>query len=321
MGNLLLRQDKRAEAEPYIREALEKRLLVLGDDHPDTLTSMDNMAELLWAQHKYSEAEPYTRETLEKRRRVLGDEHPDTLESITGVGCQLWSLGKLSEAEPYLREAMEKRRRVLGDEHPHTLISINNMGLLLQAQAMLPEAEPMRMHVRHSRGPDAQARLAEAEPYMREALKGLRRVLGDDHPHTIGRIHNLGSLLRDQGRLSEAEELFAETVRRARRALPGNWLIGKYLMRHAQTLAALQRFEQAQVEMVEAQEILAAVLGPADARTNVSITALAELYEAWHAAEPDKGNDAKAAEWREKLPLEDTKSEDSQENDRQQSPP
>ena len=33
-----------------------------------------------------------------------------------------------------------------------------------------------------------------------------------------------------------------------------------------------------------------------------SIRALAELYEAWHTAEPGNGHDAKAAEWRAKMP-------------------
>jgi len=31
------------------------------------------------------------------------------------------------------------------------------------------------------------------------------------------------------------------------------------------------------------------------------VDALIELYDAWHAAEPNKGYDAKAAEWRGKL--------------------
>ena len=63
----------------------------------------------------------------------------------------------------------------------------------------------------------------------------------------------------------------------------------------------MERFEQAEAELVEAQEILAAALGPAHARTLPMMRAFAELYDAWHAAEPDQGHDAKAAEWRAKL--------------------
>ena len=38
----------------------------LGDDHPDTLTSINNLAHLLQAQGHLAEAEPLYREALEK---------------------------------------------------------------------------------------------------------------------------------------------------------------------------------------------------------------------------------------------------------------
>jgi tetratricopeptide (TPR) repeat protein len=71
-----------AVAEPYLREALEKSRRVLGDEHLDTLFSIDNRGNLLANQGKLTEAEPYFREALEIRRRVLGDEHEHTLHSI-----------------------------------------------------------------------------------------------------------------------------------------------------------------------------------------------------------------------------------------------
>ena len=46
-----------------------------------------------------------------------------------------------------------------------------------------------------------------------------------------------------------------------------------------------------------------------------------KLYESWHAAEPGKVYDAKAAEWRAKLPPENTKSQNSQADDRRESSP
>jgi phosphoserine aminotransferase len=52
-------------------QALSIRRKELGDDHPDTLQTMNNLGNLLEAQEKYAEAEPIYRETLEKRRRVL----------------------------------------------------------------------------------------------------------------------------------------------------------------------------------------------------------------------------------------------------------
>jgi len=42
-----------------------------------------------------------------------------------------------------------------------------------------------------------------------------------------------------------------------------------------------------------------------------SITKLIALYEAWHTAEPDKGHDATAAEWKAKLPPAESSAEPS----------
>ncbi|HTD29822.1 MAG TPA: tetratricopeptide repeat protein, partial [Xanthomonadaceae bacterium] len=160
-------------AMPLQRSALATRRRELGDDNPDTLTSIQNTGNLLEAQDKLGAAEPYFREALAKRRRVLGEDNPDTLASLGGLGTLLDDQGKLTEAEPYLRGALEKRRRVLGGDDPATLASINDMaGLLLD-----------------------QGKLSEAEPYLREALEKDRRVRGEEHPDTLKLINNLGVVL------------------------------------------------------------------------------------------------------------------------------
>ncbi len=50
--------------------------------------------------------------------------------------------------------------------------------------------------------------------------------------------------------------------------------------------------------------------GEEDNRTISAIQALTDLYDAWHEAEPDVGHDAEAAEWRAKLPQEDSHESD-----------
>jgi non-specific serine/threonine protein kinase/serine/threonine-protein kinase len=173
------------EAESYWREALERRRRVLGDDHPETLASINNIGELLEEQSRLDEAEPYLREALEGRRRVLGVDHPETLNSMNNLGVLLSEQGKPDEAEPYFLEALEGLRRVQGDDHPDTLSSIHNVGSRLWTRGK----------------PD------QAEPYLREALKGRRRVLGDDHPDTLRTTESLGYLLLGQGKEDEAAEL------------------------------------------------------------------------------------------------------------------
>ncbi len=70
------------------------------------------------------------------------------------------------------------------------------------------------------------------------------------------------------------------------------------------TLSALQRYEEAETALLEAHELITAGLGPQHERTTEQIQSLVRLYTAWHEAEPDKGYDARAEEWRAKLPEE-----------------
>ena len=100
-------QGKYDEALPYFTESMETYRRTLGDEHLDTLTSINNMGSLLKSQGKYDEALPYFSEALETRRRTLGDEHPDTLASINNIGDLLTKQGKYDEALPYMQESIQ----------------------------------------------------------------------------------------------------------------------------------------------------------------------------------------------------------------------
>ena len=63
-------------------EPLQKRMRILGNDHPDTLTTMNNLGLTYWAQGKMAQAAELQEEVLWKRRRIVGNEHPGTLMSM-----------------------------------------------------------------------------------------------------------------------------------------------------------------------------------------------------------------------------------------------
>jgi len=54
---------------------------VLGQDHPDTLTSRNNLALAYQDAGRAAEAIPPFEQTLADRQRVLGQDHPHTLTS------------------------------------------------------------------------------------------------------------------------------------------------------------------------------------------------------------------------------------------------
>ena len=65
----------------------------------------------------------------------------------------------------------------------------------------------------------AQGKLEEAEPLLREDLEGCRATLGDRHPHTLASLNNAARLLHDMGKLDEAEKLLRESMEGCRATL------------------------------------------------------------------------------------------------------
>ena len=77
---------------------------MLGDEHPHTLTSINNMAALLNAQVRYAEAEQLVRESLPIHIRILGENHWRSAEALSLLGAALAGLERYEEAETHLLE-------------------------------------------------------------------------------------------------------------------------------------------------------------------------------------------------------------------------
>ena len=184
-SSYLLSMGKYAAAEKIGRMAVAVREKMLGQEHPDTLTSVRDLGTVLEWQGKYEEAESMQRQALEGREKVLGGEHPDTLVSVSQLGSVLSRQGKYEEAEGMHRRALEGYEKVLGGEHPDTLTSVSQLGSVLERQGKYEEAEGMH----------------------RRALEGYEKVLGREHPDTLASVSNLGSVLSRQGKYEEAEAM------------------------------------------------------------------------------------------------------------------
>src|SRR5262249_6703627 len=90
---------KYAQAEPHLQKVLTITCRTLGEDHPDTAVSYDNLAVNLGVQGKYGQAEPHLQKALAIRRRTLGEDHPDMVLSYINMAINLHAQGKDPEAE------------------------------------------------------------------------------------------------------------------------------------------------------------------------------------------------------------------------------
>lgn len=111
-----------------------------GVEHPDTLTSMNNLAEALRGLGEAGSARALHEQALDARRRTLGDEHPDTLTSVGSLALTLGGMGDVASARPLHETALDVRRRWLGPRHPATTVSAWNLLLTLDTLDLTVDA-------------------------------------------------------------------------------------------------------------------------------------------------------------------------------------
>jgi tetratricopeptide (TPR) repeat protein len=217
-GSYLWHKGQYRQALGLEEQALAGFRRVLGDDHPETLTSMNNLATSRYVLGDLDGARDLHEQALAGRRRVLGDDHPDTLTSMSNLAAILADLGDLDGARDLHEQALAGRRRVLRDDHPDTLTSMSNLAAILADLGDL----------------DGARELGE------QALAGFRRVLGGDHPHTLTSMSNLATTLADLGQLDGARELHEQVLAARRRVLGDD---------HPETLTSMNNLEAVRREI------------------------------------------------------------------------
>jgi tetratricopeptide (TPR) repeat protein/predicted Ser/Thr protein kinase len=302
------------EAQKQIERALDLRRRLLGEDHPDTLISMRNLAVLYRHQGKVEQAESLLIKVLGVQRRLLGEDHPDTLESAYDLALLYDDQEKFTLAEPLLTKALDGQRRILGEQHPGTAVTMNKLaelykeeGKYAQAESLhtralgiqrtvLGEEHPDTLFTTNSLASlyDTEGKNAQAESLFTRALEVQRRVLGEEHIDTLETMTNLGNLYRTEGKFAAAESLQTRTLEIQRRVLGEEHTDTVVSMNNLATLYQAQgKYTQAEPIALKVLEIHRRKSGEENTVTARSMNNLAVLYGnqgKWAQAEPFLGN-------------------------------
>jgi serine/threonine protein kinase/tetratricopeptide (TPR) repeat protein len=220
-----------AAAEKHLARAYEIRLEQLGEEHPDTLETMEDLARVYWRQGRYDKALSLFTKTVEGRRKVLGEENPATLSSMNGLAVLYFSQGRYAEAESLYEKMLQISRSLLGEDIA-TVLFMGNLATVYRSQGRYDEAEPLYVQATEQskrilgeEHPDtlycmnglamlyiAQRRYDEAEPLLLEVLDIEYLVLGEEHPDTLCSLNGLGTLYTALGRYEEAEDVLKNAL-------------------------------------------------------------------------------------------------------------
>jgi serine/threonine-protein kinase len=139
---------------------------------------------------------------------------PLMLTLLRAISTAAEAGGDTKRAETAYRDAIDMAERLYRRPHPDTAWVIGIYGSFLVAQA----------------------RYAEAKPYLDRALDMRRNLLGDAHPDTLNAIAAMGRLHAGQKNHTEALRWFAEGIATCRRAKVRHNVCPRLLGSHAQLL-------------------------------------------------------------------------------------
>ncbi|KAJ7799901.1 hypothetical protein B0H13DRAFT_2501573 [Mycena leptocephala] len=143
--NNILEAGKYRESEKLLKGVMKKQKQLLGDNHPDTLSTMGSLSKTYFALREYQKpqnsiycagetetapslaylaireyrkAEELNVIVLEKRKQLLGDSHPHTLCTMDNLASTYSGMGEHQKAKELI---------LLGDNHPDTLCTMRNL--------------------------------------------------------------------------------------------------------------------------------------------------------------------------------------------------
>lgn len=182
LANLAGRQRRFAEAEQVYQEILTAQTKEQGIESPLTLA---DLAELYHVAKDYQKSEAIYRKVIESK--LLEPGSGVTLGAIERLGTVYEEQGKSEQAEALYQKAVETNLTSLPHGDLTTIAELNDLGLFYERRE----------------------RFQEAEEYYKRALEQFDDLASDaglmDSNLAIV-IENYARLLRDEGRLTEAEQ-------------------------------------------------------------------------------------------------------------------
>jgi eukaryotic-like serine/threonine-protein kinase len=228
------------EAVVLREEVRDYDLAALGQENPDSLAALHNLAQSYEEVGRRDEALKIREHVFELRLKLSGPEHPYTLSAMDNLAFSYDDSGRRDEALKLREKVLALRLKVNGPENPDTLATMANLANSYDDAGRRGEAIKLRERVltlsRKVNGPEHPATLtimncltvSYAESgLLDQALKMAEDVLvleqkvnGQEHAATLDAMVNLANCYDEAGRSAEALKL-REGVLSLRRKVSG----------------------------------------------------------------------------------------------------
>jgi tetratricopeptide (TPR) repeat protein len=204
---------------------------LLGQGHPDTLTTRERLAAAYLAADQPAQAVSWFQWVLTERVRLFGPDHPSAIAARRDFGHALVAANQFGEAVAVLGKVVGDCERVRGNDQLETLEARDELAAAYYAAGLFPDAIRVLRHTLASReriqGQQhrdtertrqkladaylADGRIKPALSLYKHVLSDRERFLGPDHLDTIAVRAILGSAYHSSGRMASALQLREES--------------------------------------------------------------------------------------------------------------
>ncbi|KAB8140797.1 tetratricopeptide repeat protein [Chloroflexia bacterium SDU3-3] len=268
MGSYLTELANYPSARSYYKHCLIITMHLFGHNHPNTSTSLNNLARLLHMQGEYEQSYKLFTQALTLLEPHL-NKHLILIASIlNNLGSLLKDQGELTRARSCYERALSIRKHELGPNHRETAQSLGNLAALLSNQGDFTMAhrlyeQALTIHI-HLFGEahlytantlnniatlfQMQGNYARAKEFAERAVKICIQVRGIYHPYTSKTINNLAVILQNLGDIDTALTLYQQSYTIEKHILnPNHPNIATHLQNIAVIFQAQNRFDDAKI--------------------------------------------------------------------------
>ena len=220
-------------AEKLYEKILRIKVEILGEKHPDTIVSSNDLAEIYETQGEYKKAKELYKKNLQIIRKMLIENHLNEIEQCNGLTEIYEKHGEYKTAEEsfwkslfYIVEKMPE------EKYLYTVTSYNLVemydkwrnykkveelfwkNLLYVMKHIVGEESLSIAEVYHNlaRVYERQREYRKAEKLYRKSLRIIKRKLGEEHLSIVESYRNLARVYERQEECKKAEELYEKSL-------------------------------------------------------------------------------------------------------------
>jgi len=233
LGSSLTGLGNTSDAITLLARSYETRKAQIGANHPDTLSTRNNLAIAYMTAGRPAEAVPILEANLAASEEILGLDDTETLHRRDNLASAYYKVGRTSDALKIDEATLKLRKSKLSPDDSDLLANQNNLaanyhsvGRYNEAAALLeatlnsqssklgrdhPQTLITRFNLTEAYRNGGRA--AEAVGMADAVVKGYEARVGSDNPDTLDCLRNLADCYYEAGRIPDAIALHERTLR------------------------------------------------------------------------------------------------------------